>query len=224
MRDDFPFFANTGQMLLLFGVTLIILDVVLIRLLNLKRTTWKRMDYISLGLAAFGLIGAVSEVRQLIASNELVYSRQRVTFWFSQVRSAIDPPPTYVCTSFVRGPSSPPPEEFNRTQREYDEVCAWFKQLGSVITRTTQEMSSEIVWSTLPQPPNISDTVLKSDIAELRKSFDQYNSEFKVREELELKAKRSELEVTVLALTPLFLMAALALSITKVTADMKLGA
>jgi hypothetical protein len=80
-----------------------------------------------------------------------------------------------------------------------------------------------MAWSTLPQPPDISDSVLKTDIAEVRRTIDQYNSELKMRKKLESMAKRSEIEVVVLVFRPLFLMIALALSITKVTAEIKFG-
>jgi hypothetical protein len=218
-----PFFVSTRSVILSFAIMVIVLDLVLVRWLKLRKAAWKRLGYVTLGLAAFGLIGAASESRRLIASNYLEISRLRTNLFFSDVRGAIRPP-SDICTPVIRGKASPPPKELNREQDEYNEVCAWWKRLEAAIPAAEPENSSGIVWAALPQPPDVSDVSLKSRISELRKTLDYYNSEVKRRKKLESSEKRSDIEVIVVVLTPLFLTLALALSITKVTGEIKLDA
>ncbi len=129
--------AKPGFILLLFLGELLILHVLFIAIpfLRLKKTGWAVMQYLVIALALLGLLSAVSNARQLVAQGMLSISGSHLGFEFRDLRQRVDlySSPGIVCRTFVRSEYSPPPEVFDRTQREYDELCQWFKSVAGAL-------------------------------------------------------------------------------------------
>jgi hypothetical protein len=126
-----------------------------------------------------------------------------------------------VCRTFNRGPFSPPVEEFNKTQQEFNEVCEWFKRVASTLPKEAPSDNSEIDWGGLPSPPPVTSGDLVDFIRQFRQSLDTYNAKARARRELGLATERSELEKAVLYFSPVLLSFALALQATKVTGELR---
>src|SRR5262249_35604179 len=133
MHPDF-FIPAGAQLSLVLGVFVFLLvafDLIFVRWLKLGKIAWKLVDYVWLGFAALGLIGSVAQVRTLAASAERGLYEDRAAFAFNIAKSLADADaarPGAICRTFVRSEYSPPPDEFERIQREYDVACQWITQ------------------------------------------------------------------------------------------------
>ena len=143
---SFPPFANTMTVLIIFAAELVILHLILVVWFRLGKVAWKAVDYVWLGFAAFGLIGAAGQARQLIANNIAGLAQQQVQGAYALFRSSLDLYSSEgpVCRTFVRSAYSPPREEFDRAQKDYDAVCQWFKQVAAKLPRTANAFTGPI--------------------------------------------------------------------------------
>ena len=60
-----------------------------------------------------------------------------------------------VCRTFVRSQYSPRPEQFERTQRDYDTVCGWFKDIAAKLPRNVDPGTGEIDLGKLSPEPQV---------------------------------------------------------------------
>jgi hypothetical protein len=222
MQPFFPTGANLYVVLGVFVLLLIIFDLVLVRYFKLSSISWKRVDYIWLGFAALGLIAAAAQVRELVATDQIDMFQQRANAGLSRLRGSAtllgsDSGP--VCRTFVRSQYSPPQEEFDRIQQEYNRVCGWFKQIGSAIPR---ELPIPPKLTTLPSGPDASINDLKNIIDSFYQQLEFYNQDVEAFSTVYNARKRSRLENLLVYLGPFLLAAALALRVTKVTGEIKL--
>jgi hypothetical protein len=203
-----------------FIVLLFVFDIVLVRCLKLKKTTWKRVDYIWLGFAALGLVGAAAQARQVVATNMSPRAEAHKRAWFGDVTRKLDLYSTssIVCRRFIRAPLSPPPDEFERAQKEYDTACEWFRSVKA--TAPTEVPNTEI---SVPATPMTSDEILNKNYADYRATVAEFNDALREEKKLRDATTPSEIEGGLAFLGPLLLAFALALRITKVTADIKFG-
>src|ERR1700682_3780998 len=156
MEFSLPFVTNIWKMLALFASFLIALDLVFVRWLPIGRRGWKIADYFWLAFAALGLLGAVSHARQKMAAGQTPYAEIRAASTFERLR---DIAKTYsqtsiVCRQFVRSEYSPEPAEFERTQREFDVTCQWFKSIFEGLPAVPPK--DEIARANLPSGPSVS--------------------------------------------------------------------
>jgi len=226
MRDDFqlPFFTSTWSILAIFIIALLSLDLVLVRYLKLGKIAWKRVDYIWLAFAITGVIGAVSESRQIIARNLYASASSRLEGSFSMLRWRVDIYATgsAICRTFIKSEFSPPPREFERLQREYDEACKWFRQIPAAIPKTLDDNPKEIAVSSLPPAPSVTSGDLLQMISNVFQAIDRFNDSIRTRQQLRAEAQRSRFEEVLFVMSPLFFALALALRVAKVTGEIRL--
>src|SRR5712691_11505925 len=124
MVDDLvlPGITSTLWVLGTFLLALAVFHLLLVWWMPLDKIAWKKVDYFWLSLALLGVICGVWSARQEIASGVVSTARSRLEFAASQVedRLAFGRGPA-ICRTFVRSEYSPPPEEFDRIQREFNE-------------------------------------------------------------------------------------------------------
>jgi len=220
---ELPIVAKAGVIFLIFLAEVVVLHIFLIAIppLRLKKTGWAVIQYVVIALALLGLMTAISNARQLVAQGLLGISRPHLQFEFRDLRGRVDDysSPGIVCRTFVRGEFSPPPEEFNRAQREFDDVCQWFKKISTAIPKELPAGDADIDWQSLSAPPQVSDAQLIDTIHRFRQTLDGYNTAAKSHRDLQAAAQRSGADSFFIFLLPLSLSLALALQATKVTAD-----
>jgi hypothetical protein len=221
--EDLPPITNTWIVLFIFCAALAGFHLALVYWGHLDKLWWKRVDYIWLGLTALGLIGVTAQARQLVAGNLLPYTDDRVNFAYKVVQLEVHDYGTedgrLVCRTFIRSAFSPPPDEFQRTQDEFNRACEWFKQVAAII----QSPSGEIDTNSFPLKPTVSESALIDAFSQFDRAINNVNSEIRGRALLRSSATRSGSEDFLTIFSPLLLALALALRITKVTGEIRLG-
>jgi hypothetical protein len=222
--DDLPFVTKPAAMLGIFVVEVLVLHLFLVRRepsSRLSKKSWAIVQYVIIALGFSGLLGAVSTARKLIAQDFVKYTSDTPQQFFRHVRSAIDQGSTEgtICRMSVRSESSPPSEQFNRSQHEFDAVCGWYKQLAMSFPTTAPPDSRQIPWSTLPPPPSVTQTQLVEEVSRFRGLLDNYNYVAQRHVGFEEAARPSSADSIVTAVAPILLSLALALQVTKVTGE-----
>jgi hypothetical protein len=219
----FPPLTKLWVVLTIFAGALVVFHLVLVYWLKLGRIAWKWVDFCWLAFAVLGLIGAAEQARQAVAVSLVEIAEARTTVTYSPVRSLAD---IYsregpVCRTFVRSEYSPPPDEFNRAQREYNIACEWFRKVALALPQQAEmhEITDEIL---LPEP-NITEDDLKSILREFRQQIAYHNERARQLSEVRSAAARSDTQQALIMISPLLLAIALALRITKVTGEIRLG-
>jgi hypothetical protein len=125
-----------------------------------------------------------------------------------------------ICRKFVRSQYSPPPEDFDRTQREFDATCQWFKSVFEALPTTVPK--DEIARVNFPSEPNVSQPDLVQFISSFDLALNEFNRASRGEKFLRENSHETDADVMMALFTPILLAAALALRITKVTGELKL--
>jgi hypothetical protein len=219
-----PFTANQLVVLAIFVGSLFAFDVVLVRWLKLSKIAWKHVDYIWLGFAALGLFGSVSQVRMASATGQLDMYEARAMHSFESVRNSVTlyaSSPGAICRTFVRTEYSPPPDELQRIQSEFDTTCAWVKQMNKSLSKHDMSPPKPVDRTTLPSRPNVTVNMLKEIYLSLDNQFGYFDQSMEDFETIHEASKKSSMETLLVFLSPFLLAIALALRITKVTGEIK---
>jgi hypothetical protein len=225
MEPFIPFTANLSVILAIFSAALVAFDIILVRVLKLGKTAWKRVDYIWLAFGALGLVGAVAQVRRFGAAQQLAMHETFAEEEFKRLRAMADEyssDPGIICRTFVRSELSPPPEQFLRTQEEYDVACDWAKKAAIALGANVPSPLRQIEMTSVPTPPIVSDDQLNRQFKDYSSQVHSFNHRVSNWQTLVEQAGQSEWEVTLTILSPFLLSIALALRITKVTGEIKL--
>ena len=217
-----PMFAQTVWVVIVFIVSLIVFDVVLVRWLKLQNRAWKHVDYVWLAVGALGLIGAVEGPRRSIAVTLANLAESRLTGSISTLNATAQfgvSPAT--CRTFVRSDASPPEPEFSRTQREYDQVCAWFKQVQPRMPSRVTAVTGAVTISALALSPDVTNAGLIWQLERFRSDLLAVNQQIATLATLREAQKRGFFEDLMHYLGPMLLAVAIALRITKVTGEIK---
>lgn len=220
-----PLTARLPVVLGVFGGFLLAFDLVLVRWLTLSKVAWKRMDYVWLSLGVLGLLSAAAEVRMASASAQLDMHENRALAAFDSVKALVAvyaSSPGAICRTFVRSEYSPPPDEFRKTQAEYDAACAWVKELSEALSKHAAAPPQSIVPASLPSRPNVSDGALNDMFAGLDHQFRYLDRDMASLGALRENSKRTFTEEQFVDLGPFLLAIALAIRITKVTGEIRL--
>jgi len=110
-----------------------------------------------------------------------------------------------------------------RVQREYNQACDWFGNLGSTIPRELPMPPKVISAASLPSRPNTSMGDLKDMIDGFYRQLEYYNESIQPFLVVYNATRRSDFEDQLTYLGPFLLVLALALRITKVTGEIKLA-
>ena len=124
-----------------------------------------------------------------------------------------------VCRTLSR--NELPPAEFDATQREYNNVCAWARR---VVRSLPEEPPASLEGSGLDQPPGHRSVALQEMFAALGHDLSEYRRYQQSARDLQSSSERNDLELTVAFVAPFLLATALALRITKVTGELRPGA
>jgi hypothetical protein len=225
LEPQFPLGANLPAVFLAFAIFLVAFDIILVRWLKLSKVTWKKVDYVWLGFASLGIFSAVSQVRVMTANAQADMFREGAVLAFSSLRYLADSnasDPGAICRTFVRSEYSPPPGEFDSTQREYNQACEWAKHVARTIPAKVPTPAKPISQGLLPARPSASAGDLKEMIDGLYFQFDVYNKHSEALSDLSEETKRTGTEDILIYFGPLLLVIALALRITKVTGEIRL--
>ena len=215
-----PLWTSPGWIFAVFVSSLVVFHLMFVWPRNLTKRGWKVVDYFWLGVGLLGVIGSVGIGRQAIAENLLTTARARVNFFASEVESALRFGTSgAICRRFVRTEFSPPPEEFDRLQREFDAQCAWFTQAIERLKASPLAKREPLRFEDLGGSPPVGADRWTSEHA--HETVSRYNAAVAELERLSHDAKRTDLELALLIVGPFLLVVALALRIAKVTGELR---
>jgi hypothetical protein len=213
-----PWFTNHWLILGVFVCALVGFHWVFLKLYPMPSIFWKRVDYFWLSMAILGLLSAVGGSREIIAKTLLEYANARAYSSFSNLKRRAEFGSSSVyCREFIRGPGSPPVEEFNRRQSESIATCEWFKAVVFKLDALDPKQRTPLDQvKDFGQFPLAEDKWPYDSFAEGLRSYHESLSEVS---NLTEASASSGFEQVIKLLGPLLLAVALALRITKVSAE-----
>lgn len=225
MQIPFPLTTNLWVFLAFFSIALVLFHIVLVFAAKLGMTLgkkgWKKADYYWLGFTALGLFGASSQARHQVAKNMLPTAASHASWAQDELTHEIGfyaEDPGILCRKFVRSEHSPPLEQFDRVQRQWDDACQWIKRVAKVIP--VKKAAVPIDVASLPAAPASAET--DGFIRTVKGYVAEYNQALRDRDALRKEAEHSATEATWVVISPVLLALALALRITKVTGELRL--
>lgn len=214
--------ATPAYLLVAFCLLLFVFHLVFVWVWPVSDLAWKRIDYVWLGAATLGLIGASWNADRYI-SEELAANLDgpRTLGAYRNMRLIIEAaadPDGAVCVQRKRSDFSPP--SYDEIVREQQMQCSYFKLLASAIPRDVKDP-----FPSLYELGFIDYAGVESHeswyIAQIRNSAREYE----VQRQLYIRRKKSadisDLEAAIIMLGPLLVAIALALRITKVTGEVR---
>lgn len=212
-----PWFTDFKTIFFVFLIFLLIFHILFIKIFQFSSIAWKRIDYIWLSMAFFGMLSSVGSGREVVSKNMLELERN----WLNSQRELIvdnlkSGTSIAVCRQFIQSQYSPPPDEFKKMQMEYDAQCEWFKNSHTRF-QALQNDSNDLDLHTLfgVYPAGGEQDRYKS----LLDLVNKYNLQLNSVKNLEVSARTTDFELFVRLLGPAFLAIALAMRMTKVTAE-----
>ena len=214
-----PWFTDFLWVIAVFVAFLLLCHVAFIRVLPLSSTAWKRVDYIWLSMAFVGLIGSVGNGREYVAKNLLEMETHRL----ESARDFIEGRARFgtsgaICREFVRSEFAPPPQEFERIQNGYNSQCKWFRKALVLIQASASslnELNAQVLFGPYPAGGDQGTYTLFSD------AVAQYNADVKNVAQFRTATETTAFEAFIRLLGPVAIALALALRMTKVTAEIK---
>ncbi len=210
-----PLFA-----LLALGVTTGLLHLMFVWPRAQTAAFWKRADYVWLGFAVLGVVGATGQARQIFAEGELHTAEARARAAFDFLLQDLQSGPVAVCRQFMRSEWSP--KNFDQLVASQARICDWYKRaatkLPDHLDQTFPDVNLPDMGDIRAEEDEIGMKILESTNGRLRDYKSRREQVLTLRQEL----GRTESELALIALSPLFLIFALALRITKVTGELRL--
>lgn len=221
-----PLGGHLGAVFCSFVILTIVLHAIFVFRRPLSKESWKRVDYVWLGFATLGLIGAAAEVRRIAADSQLSQFQSYLPLALQAVRGEADfltKSPGAICRTFARSEYSPPPAEFQRIEREYGAACDWARKVAARLPREISASPETIEVASLPRRPEFSESAIIQMTDGIYHQIESYNSLVRTVNDLATGSERGDLELTLIVLGPFLLSTALAVRITKVTGELRLG-
>ena len=216
-----PVVASYSWTLAVFVGALAVFHAALVWAWPLGRVGWKRIDYVWLLFGMIGVLSGVQAVRQELADGLLPeaeeFARFEGTAILDRIGAGASPA---ICRTLEPFEPAPRDGDVERRQREFDEVCAWFRAAKQ---RVAGGLPAErpLTLERLGGDPVPLGTEF-SIVAGLEDAVARYNRAQDTLERLTRDADQSDAEATLAAVGPFLIAIALALRITKVTGEIRL--
>lgn len=213
-----PWFVSEWFVLLVFLAFLLAFHAVLVWLFPQSQSFWRKVDYVWLSFALLGVLGAVGANSELVANAKL----DREKFYLqislrnlaeiSEVASS-----DVVCRKLGDGEPYATPSEMAERQKGYDYQCQWFSGLKGYFERSEKEILEKV------EPEGESGPLPTGGVSEYNRMFreqiDSHNAAVSDALKLRDRAGPTFFSETLLFFGPFLIAVALALRITKVTAE-----
>jgi hypothetical protein len=210
-----PWFTSLWAIVGVFFFMLLVFHILLIRSFPPSAVWWKKIDYIWLAMAFFGIITSVDTGRQTIGGNLLWIESARLDGARDFIASRLESGQSIsLCRQFAPSPLFTP-EELIKFQMEFDAQCNWHRNIAATIKRLMIEEAS-IDLGKFPPYPSGGD---QEHFELLKKSISAFNGQVDTVSSLRKELVATEFEKFLRIIGPVVLAAALALRMTKVTAE-----
>jgi hypothetical protein len=212
---ELPWFTNFGWIFLFFIVCLIACHVILLRFFPLGSIAWKRVDYIWLSMALLGLLSGVGTARKIFAETYVQAEKRRIESFYEAADLFADHATSKNAICLERAPAQFGDSASEERQREYLAQCEWFKKALASLKGVPAfvELDPRVVFDPYPTGGD------QEAYREFFDFFSSYNSQVKALSPLLEESKPTVFENIVRFLGPLAIAFALALRMTKVSAE-----
>lgn len=214
--------ATPAYLLAIFCLLTFVFHLAFVWVWPIGDLAWKRIDYVWLGAATLGLMGASGHADRYI-SGELAANLEepRTARAYRDIRFIIEKaaePTSSICSERTRSEFSPP--YYDEIVREQQRQCSYFRVLADAIP---DEVAA-------PFPTldvlGFTDYAGSTDheswyIAQTRKSAKEYEAQRELYVQRKRSAEVSDFEASITLLGPVLLCFALALRITKVSGEVR---
>lgn len=211
----YPWTTSVGATLIVFGSAWFLFHLLLVRIGNLTKAGWKRVDYYWLALASAALLTEPAKVREMVSAGYLEYALQSREFEHSRVRGIVDHARSFACYKFARTKDSPP--NLAEIQQNADAVCAWMKTVASYLP---EEPGAKIRVDLIPPAPK--EEYYRVSITQIESAASKYNASVDQYDETVGPGGWPYLGTVARLLSPFLLAIALALRLTKVSGEIRL--
>jgi|ERR1044071_847098 hypothetical protein len=201
-----------------FVLLVVVFHVALIFWLKLTDETWKRLDYVWLGTAALALLGASAQADHFLSKRYLAtFERPRTETAYKLLRATLDSYPG-LCAPRQRSPASPP--DFDQILQEQESLCKRAKEIAAKMPLKITDNFPPLE-QTGYEPLGYEAKYEIYYVREVSSAAEQYRQQQKRYVDFVAAGTPSGGEEIMTALGPLLLAFALALRVTKVTADIR---
>ena len=217
----FPFFGSPLGPIAVFVAFTALFHVFLIYVpyTALSRRIWRRIDYVWLCITFFSIVGWTSESRQNLAMDLLPQAREELEWQKNFVRENFEIARRLSCTPFRAG-NRHAQVHADMVGAQYRDYCTWMTESESTfIQASSQDREFSFAYeNNFPLVANVD-----YEVAFLRWQIEEYHVMLGHAKELAASSVKSITEKNFTLLSPMLLAIALALRITKVTADLRAG-
>jgi hypothetical protein len=204
---------------LLFFVGLLLLAHLLVFPRNLSKKSWKKVDFIWLGIAAIGLITLTGEVRVTIAKRWIEYDRYPAVWRFEELKSKFAyADNSYYCMELIRTEYSP--DNFDELVIQIRARCSWVKEVHKTLSLFDADTLPLIGMDMFPEV-TFTDPYLLETVNNIKIAVSDYSDFRESTLNTIAMTESSELEETVFYWSPFLLAIALALRIAKVSGELR---
>lgn len=217
-----PFIMDIWWLALIFLVLATAGAWVFIYKWPLSPCSWKKSEYFLLTTLIIAIVSGAGENRQQIAAALYDLSTKRTEFSARQINKHLEllaVKSNIVCRTFTRSPLSPPEEELNKTQKKYDEQCAWFREALENLPKSPWAERQHLSLTDLGAPPPSGGD--KWALESLMNNIDNYNSALSAQHKISQERKKSTLQTTLQYMNPILIVIALVIAFLKITADVR---
>ena len=213
-----PWYTNLWLVLIFFVIFLLVFHLCLVWKWQLSSVTWKQVDYFWVSLALLGVLASVEQTRRLVAINLTSLAESRAKSSLAWVASSAEFGTSIaICRTFVRSAYSPPEPELKEMQQEFDDQCSWFKKLLPKVKELNLESAQTIQLAKLVEPRPVGGE--EYAYSQLNQSIEGFNSAQRELQTIRAQQEYSALQELSLVLGPFLLALAVALRLTKVSAE-----
>lgn len=218
------FVTSPLKLILLTSFLFICFRFYITRIKNFDDITWKRVDYLWVGLATIGIIGSSGNIERYIAQSLLANQEApRLAIMYQDMYKFLqdrNSPDDWHCREWVwvKTEHSLPIEEFEKIKLQVEKECEYLKVLALKIPSKVE--GEYPTFEELELPNNLDRYVKEKYISDTYKwHFKKYSDQYKIYTELKSKSDRSDLDLLILVLSPLLFCFGVAIRLTKVTGD-----
>lgn len=210
--------SNWAYLFLFLIIVMLFFYYLFIKIIKIKKKGKWWLDFGVLLFAAFGVITISSDVRSWLIQNRLFYKEEGAKAIYRTIRSAIIPPPGFICREFIKTEYSP--NNLIEIQREYNLACNWYKKAATNLPEKIDPEYPSIKKDLFPAQ-EFTDKILMNNFRELSQLFDEYESSRHYIVKNRQGKDKDEFESSIFVLSPLLLCIALALGFVKLFSEIK---
>ena len=220
MDYSLPFFTDVWVVICCLIIATVLCHFIFVWYRLRPASFWKKIDYAWLSMAFLGLIGTVNANRVTYSDRMAELATHRSKFAFEWVQQVAKFGMNAGCREFVPSEFSPSPDVMEKTQREFDEQCQWFRKIAEALKNIDSTSIQQInILQLAGSQPKGGDQEAYTSFNESVVRYNTLIMELEILKDTEDSKGWTE---GIQFLSPFLFAIALALRITKVSGEIKL--